>query len=422
MTEKLIDVNKELMTNILYLSNDEVYYKVIELTLSNYDVNIHQATKIDDTSFDVAIVDEDLSEDVTPLIKSLIAEKKPTIILKNIINGEDDKYQEFISDNVLLLDKPFEDSDFIETLKKLTTLNIKEVEKMADKEQKENVEQRAEEVEDVLELTDIVEETADEVSDILSNKQAEQEESEETFDDFNLESTEEETSDEILKDEDLDELLSSDKEEEAPKEDDFQILDEEKAPEEAESKEEPEITEEIKPEEEAFTLDTEEELPASETIEDSSEPVKEVTQPEQEEVAIEEPVEEEIPEPQLIEEAEDIQIPIDEETKKLAEEIDNEKENEITDTEEEIFSPEPATKKEVTPSVSTETRDGVDMSVVEKRLLEASEKIIEAIQEATIEIARGIAKATPHIIEEVSKEIIPKIAQKIISDELNKKK
>ncbi len=120
--------------------------------------------------------------------------------------------------------------------------------------------------------------------------------------------------------------------------------------------------------------------------------------------------------------AEDIRIPIDEETRQLANEIDNGKEDddfvdmEAFDDLKSDFSQEHVKENR---NFVGQDRSSIDLSMVEIKLIEASGKILEAIEEATVEIAKGIAKVTPKIIEEVSKEIIPKIAQKIISEELN---
>ncbi len=99
-------------------------------------------------------------------------------------------------------------------------------------------------------------------------------------------------------------------------------------------------------------------------------------------------------------------IPIEEETIEIAKEIENGK----TKIKEEI-----SIENEKVQSSS------VDFSRIEAKLLEATDRIMEAIEESTVEIAKAIAKVTPKIIEEVAKEIIPAVAKKIIKEEISKK-
>ena len=114
----------------------------------------------------------------------------------------------------------------------------------------------------------------------------------------------------------------------------------------------------------------------------------------------------------LVEEVDDIEeepkIPVDEETVELAKEIENGGEETF---EKKVEIKEPERKEEVM----------VDVSKIEAKLLQATDKIMEAIENSTIEIARAIAKVTPKIIEEVAKEIIPAVAKRIISEEISKK-
>ena len=245
---------------------------------------------------------------------------------------------------------------------------------MVYEEKREDLGQK-EEFEDVLELVDIIEENSEEVSDIFVNKR------EESTDDFSLESNGETTGE------------VSEKEELVSAEDEFAdtepLISETLKEDLSENREDNSITEE----EFDIFANKQEESTDDFGLESNGEAIGEVSEKE--------------------EDLEEIKIPIDEETKLLAEEIDNEEKQEQENSE----SNEDAFEK----TEKTIDTEGIDVSVVEKRLLEASEKIIEAIQDATVEIALSIAKVAPKIVEEVAREIIPKIAQKLISEEVDKK-
>jgi len=158
-------------------------------------------------------------------------------------------------------------------------------------------------------------------------------------------------------------------------------------------------------EEDINISDKEEPVETEETLKEDAEKslieeVEEVEEPEKEEISL------------LKEPKEEIKIPVDEETVELAKEI----EEEIKPTEEakEI-------EDETRPKAIKEKESKIDFSKVEVKLLDATDRIMEAIEEATVEIAKAIAKVTPKIIEEVAKEIIPAVAKKIIAEEISKK-
>ncbi len=433
------------MTNILYLSQDKVYAKVVELALANYDVELKFHSDMENIdkeldSTDIVILDNDVTDSIDTIIHKISSKNKPVIVFKNLINGEDEV--DISQENVSVLEKPFEDSVLIKEIEKYCDLKIKnEVEEMADEEKKEQLENN----EDVLELTDIVEETAEEISDILSTEEVKEDtKPDKVLDDFFSEEEikENSSSDELLKDEDIQSLLDEPEvsktvtsSEEAAKEDDFAILDEGIESLDTDTKNSPEMTDtkeesieekvDMETSQEEVDVATEEPVTEPATTETGKEPVLEEIK--EEPVDVEENIsdssDEEIDDilsdkdtVQATDESE-IKIPIDEETKKLAEEVDNEDFEPISEITEEPKS----VTEDMCKSKTKQDDTTVDMGVVETKLLEASQKIVEAIEEATVEIAKGIAKVTPKIIEEVSKEIIPKIAQKIISEELNKK-
>ncbi len=520
------------MTEIIYLSNDILFKKVIELALYNYVVNVEL---IDDESLlkekinsaNVIILDNEFSPNPEEIINYCISEGKPVIFLRQIFS--EDSFREPDKELLVSLKKPFDDLSFINTIKKFCSLKLKTGEEKMTDIKKEN--EVLDNEDDILELTDIIEETADDVSDILSAKDiVKEDEDAETAVPAKEqeESVFEETLDDKLKQDEPDDTLNLFEKKEPDNEvftfeskdtvdnDDEPLLELkngklEKANVETETKEPVEelkgedktdetnvISEQVSPENEpVFEKDSEDELSFEQALEKEEEvqiPEKdsssfefktdeqssefevsgddvespqieeqiledEMVQKESEEVLAEQaqvaeaedsaeevliedieteegedlfdeklPEEEIAKEPETEDVEEDISIPVDEETKKLASEIDNGFEDKGDDKDDEVIAMEELNdfketfKDSFVKDSYSEKRDSktIDMSMIEIKLIEASGKVLEAIEEATVEIAKGIAKVTPKIIEEVSKEIIPRIAQKIISEELNK--
>ncbi len=393
---------------VIYLvSSSEIYSKLFELCLQNYDVEIKVIK--DETEFEkvfknanLIIFDDEFSDSPKKFIDKCVNNNIPLIYLKDVFSDKEPPLEEV--NKILILEKPFEENDLLEKIKQFIDLTKGEV-KMA--EEKKVTSQQ--EDDDILELTEVVEngESKEEISDILSTEKAGdkilddffEEEPEESKEESPKEPTgaiveDEKTEDEILKSEDLEELMKE-------------------VPDES-SKPEPMEKEEILEDEEK----SEEKIIKEEKQEDIELPTE-----------IEEKVTEEEEKTE-----EDIKIPVDEEVKQIAEEIENgkkiEKEFEIESEpekiEEEFLESKEKKKKTVDFDISKKVekkfqKKEVDLSLIEAKLLEATNKVIEAIEEATVEIAVAIAKSTPKIIEEVSKQIIPAIAKKIISEEINKK-
>jgi hypothetical protein len=525
------------MTEIIYLSNDILFKKVIELALYNYVVNVEL---IDDESLlkekinsaNVIILDNEFSPNPEEIINYCISEGKPVVFLRQIFS--EDSFTESDKELLVSLKKPFDDLSFINTIKKFCSLKLKTGEEKMTDIKKEN--EVLDNEDDILELTDIIEETADDVSDILSAKDIvkedaetavpakEQEESvfEETLDDklkqdepddtlnlfeksdsdnnevFTFESKDAVDNDDEpllelkngklekanvetdtekpvaeLKDEDKtdkvnvaleqvsseekpvfekDSKYSKDSEDELSFEQTLEKEEEEISETEAPSPDfdinnneseaadistevvEPSHTEGAVPEDEKELKEVEENLTEKEITEHTESDtyagealVEETEMTKEEDISTEQLFEENIVQEQE-EVEEDISIPVDEETKKLASEIDNGFDDKGGDKDDEVIAMEELNdfketfKDSFVKDSYSEKRDSktIDMSMIEIKLIEASGKVLEAIEEATVEIAKGIAKVTPKIIEEVSKEIIPRIAQKIISEELNK--
>jgi hypothetical protein len=428
------------MTTILLLSKNRLLEKVVELALYNYQKEIiflDDELSLDNIkeNFDLSIVDDEFSIDLDSIFSNPKISKKPVILLKNIFEEDKDLFSQY--PNITILQKPFEDPIFIETLKSITNLIPKNGEKtMNTLKSKENIEKKEEQhesQEDILELTDIVEETADEVSDLLSTKEKEDDD---TLDILSEYEDVKETSDKVpetpVKDEEA--VLELDKKVEYSEEELEEKSSDINASESEPSEEVLDLTEVADTEEESLDIADKTDADRVEVSESSinneeileKEPEKEISEKKEDEnedqaLLVEEEVEEpkisEVQEEVAREGKEEIKIPVDEETKKLAEEIDNGDsfEHEIKDFSDEF-------QDDFAFSEKKSSYQPVDLSIVEMKLLDASGKILEAIEEATVEIARGIAKVTPKIIEEVANEIIPKIAQKIISEELEKHK
>ncbi|GEM_PF-4248795 len=421
------------MRNILFISKEKVYSKVISIALKDSEFKLlftdtadHIDKKIADS--EIVIIDTNISESITEILKKVKSQTKPLIILEDLFEDTPD-IGRF---DATVIKKPFTDEVLIEEIEKITGVKIKTEETKMPEDKKQDINDDS----DILELTDIVEESSNAVSDILST----QENKKKGLDEFdfdmeeldsmapnNSKNSDENSIDNILKNEDiadLDKLDSSPvaKSEDIgqskidlPADDEFEILDTTPTP-----------TAKTPPKKEQSITDMDDILNFKADNKDTDTPpeieehLESLNTSKSQDISppktsnYQESQKREDKREALVED--EIAIPIDKETIKLAKEIDQEDD----DTRFIYEKKEKPSYKRVEKYNSNE--ELVKFSEVEHKLLEASQKIVEAIEQATIEIAQGIAKVTPKIIEEVSKEIIPKIAQKIISEEFNKKR
>ncbi len=319
------------MPEIYLLSPSEIYSKVLELILQDKEVNFSIIKSEENfiepsNNIDLAIIDEEFSENILDIVNRFLDKNIPVIFLKDIFSDKHIHFKE--NDKVKIIDKPFEDEILLNEIKNFIKLTPKKnygEKKMAEEKNINNQD-------DILELTEVVDEgnlkgkKDEEVSDIFSAKK----DDEKILDDF-FEKEEDDNANDLMDKKDL-----------------------------------------------SFNGLLEDELKDSK---DDKESIKDL--------------EEETP-----------KIPIEEETIEIAKEIENGK-TEI--------------KEKINIEKEKEQSSSVDFSRIEAKLLEATDRIMEAIEESTVEIAKAIAKVTPKIIEEVAREIIPAVAKKIIKEEISKK-
>ncbi len=321
------------MPEIYLLSPSEIYSKVLELILQDKEVNFSIIKSEENfiepsNNIDLAIIDEEFSENIVDIVNRFLDKNIPVIFLKDIFSDKHIHFKE--NDKVKIIDKPFEDEILLNEIKNFIKLTPNPKKNYGEKKMAE--EKNINNQDDILELTEVVDEgnlkteKNEEVSDIFSAKK----DDEKILDDF-FEKEKDNENNDLMDKKDL-----------------------------------------------SFNGLLEDELKDSK---DDKESIKDL-------------------------EKETPKIPIEEETIEIAKEIENGK-TEI--------------KEEINIEKEKEQSSSVDFSRIEAKLLEATDRIMEAIEESTVEIAKAIAKVTPKIIEEVAREIIPAVAKKIIKEEISKK-